>query len=78
MSHLERRLARIEEQADPGTKMIIIDCWSGETSEEGQRRHFAEHPEDKDATTIICWLWGESDPVQRRAMQQRMLESRRT
>ncbi len=80
MNGLERRLTRIEEQtARAGTKMVIIDCWlAEETKEEAERRHFAEHPEDEDATQIFMWLWSESDPVERQAMQQRLRERERT
>ena len=55
MSGLERRLARIEKQTNPGKRCIFIDSKPGETAEEAQRRHFAQHPEDKDASLIIMW-----------------------
>ena len=79
MNGLERRLARVEKQTDPGKTITIIDCWlEEETEEEAKRRYFAEHPEYRDDGIIIMWVWSESDPAKRRAMQQRMLERTRT
>ena len=75
MNSLERRLARIEKQTDTGKKIFILDCWAGETPEDVKRRHYAEHPEDKDGALIIMWIWSKSGPEDAAA---RALERTRT
>ena len=56
MSNLERRVARIEEQAGATRKrLIFVDAKPEETNDEAVRRHYAAHPEDKGASMIIMW-----------------------
>ena len=56
MSNLERRVARVEERAGATReRLIFVDTKPGETNDEAIRRHYAAHPEDKGATTIVMW-----------------------
>ena len=52
---LERRLSKLEASISPSRpqKVVTIRCCRDEDRDAAQDRHFAAHPEDRDATIVI-------------------------
>ena len=52
---LERRLSKLEASILPNRpqKVVTIRCYRDEDRDAGQDRHFAAHPEDRDATIVV-------------------------
>ena len=55
MTMLERRLSKLEASISPSRpqKVVTIRCCRDEDSDAARDRHFAAHPEDRDATIVV-------------------------
>jgi len=55
MTLLERRLSKLEASISPSRpqKVVTIRCFRDEDSDAARDRHFAAHPEDRDATIVV-------------------------
>ena len=52
---LERRLSKLEASISPSRpqKVVTIRCYRDEDRDAAQDRHFAAHPEDRDANLVV-------------------------
>ena len=52
---LERQLSKLEASISPSRpqKFVTIRCFRDEDTDAAQDRHFAAHPEDRDATIVV-------------------------
>ena len=52
---LDKRLSKLEASISPSRpqKVVTIQCFRDEDSDAAQDRHFAAHPEDRDATIVV-------------------------
>ena len=51
---LERRLSKLEASiSSRPQKLVTIRCCRDEDSDAARDRHFAAHPEDRDATLVV-------------------------
>ena len=52
---LERRLSKLEASISPSRpqKVVTIRCCRDEDTDAARDRHFAAHPEDRDATIVV-------------------------
>ena len=55
MTLLERRLSKLEASISPSCpqKVVTFRCFRDEDSDAARDRHFAAHPEDRDATIVV-------------------------
>ena len=55
MTLLERRLSKLEASISPSRpqKLVTIRCCRDEDSDAARARHFAAHPEDRDANVVV-------------------------
>jgi hypothetical protein len=55
MTLLESRLSKLEASISPSRpqKLVTIRCCRDEDSDAARDRHFAAHPEDRDAEVLI-------------------------
>ena len=52
---LKRRLSKLEASISPvrPQKVVTIRCYRDEDGDAARDRHFAAHPEDRDATIVV-------------------------
>ena len=61
MKDLERRLGRLEERTQSGSRLVfIISHRPGDTAEKARDRYFAKHPKARDAEVVYTMIMNPS------------------
>ncbi len=62
MNRLLNRVERLEDSKGGKRRLVCLYVGDGETEEEAKVRHFAQHPEDRDARVFL--IVQDRDPTQ--------------
>lgn len=50
---IERRINKLEKHSPNKKRVVVIEQGDKESAEQAERRHYAEHPEDKNAELSV-------------------------
>ena len=62
MRHLQNRVGRLEDSKGGKGRLVCLYVGDSETEEEVKERHFAQHPEDREAGVFLIVEY--RDPTQ--------------